>query len=51
MKVQRSRELIEALKKAGLLRKEAGKLGFDIKKQILEVTGLCKNCRGKRPAT
>lgn len=34
-----------------LLRKEAGKLGFGINKQILEVVGLCKACTHKsRPA-
>jgi len=27
-----------------LLRKEAGKLGFGINRQILEVVGLCKRC-------
>ncbi len=33
-----------------LLNKEAGKLGFGIKKQILEVVGLCKACAKKSKA-
>jgi len=30
-----------------LLRQEAGTIGFDINKQILEIVGLCKNCARK----
>jgi len=33
-----------------ILRKEADALGFGINRQILEITGLCKNCAKKKSA-